>query len=110
MEDKKVEEQQVWKSERFKHMLCYVPLGSVILFVIEKTKTPELLQHIKYGVVLLVLYALCMVLLWWMFGWLIFLVYAWVSWFLWWKAYMWKDVKIDVIDDLEKKYLKKEDL
>ena len=108
MQEKEIPQETVAKSQKFKNMLCYVPFGSVILFFIEKDKTPEFMQHIKYWAVLLVLYVLLNAFLGWMWlAWLVFLAYAWISWFLWWKAYSGEDVKINIIDDLEKKYLTK---
>ncbi len=101
-------QENVAKSQRFKNMLCYVPFGSVFLFFIEKNKTPEFMKHIKYGAVLLILYVVLNAFLGWMWlAWLIFLAYIGVSGFLWWKAYEWKDVTLTIIDDLEKKYINK---
>lgn len=39
--------------DRFKNAICYIPFVSVLLFIIEKDKTPELKKHTSYGMILL---------------------------------------------------------
>ena len=36
-------------------------------------------------------------------GSILFLIYAWCTGYLWWKAYNWNDINIEYIDDFEKK-------
>lgn len=100
MEENKKE--SVSKSENFKNALCYLPFGFAVMFFIEQKRSEELMKHIKYGGVVFIAYLVMSI-----FSWLFFLVYVWVAWFLWWKAYNWERVDIDFIDDLEKKIKEK---
>ena len=39
--------------DTFKHAISYIPFVALVLFVVEKDKTPLLKKHISYGVILL---------------------------------------------------------
>lgn len=89
--------------DNFKNALCYIPIVAVVLFFTENNKTPELNKNIKYWVFLLIVYVLLNAFVWfWIFRWLIVVAYLWVSWLLWYKAYNWEKIDIEVIDKMEK--------
>lgn len=102
-----MEENEVSNSDKFKHWLCYIPFVSIVLFFTENDKSEELMKHIKYSTFLLIVYLFLNFILLWIFflkaWWILFIIYAWITGFLWWKAYNWEDVQLDYIDDLEKK-------
>lgn len=47
---------QTSNSTQIKHALCYIPGAAFVLFFIETDKSKQLLQHIKYGAGLFILY------------------------------------------------------
>jgi c-di-AMP phosphodiesterase-like protein len=65
------------------------------------------MKHIKYWTYLLLAFIITQFIIVSVMmipiGWILFLIYAWCTWYLWWKAYNWKDVNIEYIDDFEKK-------
>jgi len=81
-----------------KNALCYIPLVAIFIHFTEEKKTKELEKHIKYWIILFIWYAILNVVFWM----LSLIVYLWISWFLWYKAYSWEDVKISFIDDFDK--------
>jgi fatty acid desaturase len=85
---------------RMKNALCYIPLASFFIHFTETKKTKELKKHIKYWIVLFIAYAILNVLLWIFFGWLVLVIYLGISWFLWYKAYNWDEINIEIIDNL----------
>lgn len=94
-------------NDKFKNAICYIPFVSIILFFIEEKKSKELLKNIKYGAFLLLGYIIIRflitgVLLLPIWG-LLFLIYAGVSIFFWYKAYSGEDVTIEYIDKFEEK-------
>ena len=94
-------------SDKLKHALCYVPLVGVILFFTEQNKSSQLMKHIKYGTFLFVAFVFIRFIIVWILmldiTWLLFLIYAWIAGFLWWKSYNWENVDIEYIDEFEKK-------
>jgi len=95
-------------SDKFKNTLCYVPFGWIVLFFTEETKSKELMKHIKYATFLLIAFMVTQfiivtVLSLKFFSWILFLIYAWITGFLWFKAHSWEEINIEYIDDFEKK-------
>lgn len=87
-------------NENLKYALCYVPVVAIILHFVEKNKTPILEKHIRYGMVLFIAYVVLTILISWLFTWLLFFAYIWLSIFLWYKTYSWEFVEIKFIDDI----------
>lgn len=87
-------------NENVKYTLCYVPVVAIILYFIEKNKTPILEKHIRYGMVLFITYVILTILISWLFTWLLFFAYIWLSIFLGYKTYSGEDVQIKIIDDI----------
>ncbi len=102
-----MENKDLSNGEKLKNALCYVPLVWVILFFTEQNKSKILMKHIKYWTYLFWAFILAQFILVSIlmlpFGWILFLVYAWITWFLWWKSYNWEDINIEYIDEFEKK-------
>ena len=98
-------------SDKLKHAICYIPLGWVVLFFTENKKSTQLMKHIKYGTFLFVAFIFIRFLIVWILtfdlSWLLFLVYAWVIGYLWWKAYNWEDIDLEYIDEFESKIKEK---
>lgn len=93
--------------EKFKNALCYVPFWWIVLFFTENKKTNLLIKNIKYSTFLLIAYIVIHFLITWVLmlkvWWILFLIYAGITWFLWWKAYNWEDINIEYINEFEKK-------
>lgn len=86
-----------------KNALCYIPLAAFFIHFTETKKTPELKKHIKYWIILFIGYSLLSFLLWWLIWWFLFIIYLWISWVLWYKAYNWEEINISFIDDFDNK-------
>ena len=86
-------------NQKNKNALCYIPLVAFFIHFTETKKTPELKKHIRYWIILFIAYSLLSFVLWWLLGWLLFIIYLWISWFLWYKAYNWEDINISIIDN-----------
>ena len=91
----------VQKNDLLKNALSYIPFVGIILYFVEKDKSPELMKHIKYGTVLFVAYIILSVLLTSALTWIIALVYLAAFCFLGYKAYTGEAVELDFIDKLE---------
>ena len=94
-------------NEKFKNAICYIHFVSIVLFFTEEKKSKELFKNIKYGTFLLIgfiviRFLITGILLLPIWG-LLFLIYAWISIFFWYKAYSWEDVTIEYIDKFEEK-------
>lgn len=102
-----MENENLSNSDKFKNALCYVPFVAIVFFFTEENKSQILMKHIKYGTYLLLAFIIAQFVITWLFmlpiGWILFLIYAWCTWYLWWKAYNWNDINIEYIDDFEKK-------
>ncbi len=98
-----MENQKPANSDRFKNAICYIPFVAMVLFFTEQNKSSDLMKHIKYWVFLLIAYILLRAFLWWLLWGVLFIVYAWISIVLWYKAYNWENVDIEYIDDFEKR-------
>lgn len=94
-------------SENFKNAMCYVPFGAFVMYFAENKKTDLLKKNIKYWMILFWIYLLLNFILWWLISGILFLLYIWVSAFLWMKAYNWEKVQLDYIDEMEKKVKEK---
>lgn len=94
-------EQENWsKKDNLKNAMCYIPLVSIVFFFTESNRSQEFNMHIKYGIFLLIAY---MILMWILWSWgLLFIIYIWISWFLWYKANNWENIELEVFDNLEK--------
>lgn len=90
-------------SDKLKSALCYIPLVWVIIFFVEKEKSTYLLKHIKYWIILLIVFIILTLILWivmlFIFQPLLWLWYVWISIYLWYKAYNWEWVDIEFIDE-----------
>lgn len=102
-----MENENLSNSDKLKNGLCYVPFVGIVLFFTEENKSQILMKHIKYWTYLLLAFIITQFIIVSVMmipiGWILFLIYAWCTWYLWWKAYNWKDVNIEYIDDFEKK-------
>lgn len=102
-----MEENIPTNGDKFKNSLCYIPFGWIVLFFTEENKTKELMKHIKYWTFLLIAFMVSQFIIVWILGipfwWILFLIYAWTTGYLWFKAYNWEDINIEYIDEFEKK-------
>ncbi len=102
-----MEDNKPTNSDKFKNSICYVPFGWIVLFFTEETKSKELMKHIKYGTFLLIAFMVIQFIIVWVLSiplwWILFLIYAWITGFLWFKAHNWEDINLEYIDDFEKK-------
>lgn len=101
-------ETDVTNSDRFKNGLCYIPFVWIVLLFTENQKSPMLMKHIKYATFLLFVYLFLNFIFVWLFTirwvwWFLFVIYAWITGFLWYKAYNWEEVQLDYVDDFEQK-------
>ena len=102
-----MENKQVSNGDKLKNAICYIPLGWVVLFFTEQTKSNVLMKHIKYWTALFLAFVILRFIIAWILmlpiSGLLSLVYIWITWFFWYKAYNWEDINIEYIDDFEKK-------
>lgn len=95
------------KRDNFKNALCYVPFVAIWLFFTEKNKSEELTKNIKYWISLLIAFVLIRFIIEWILmiplGWLLFIIYIWVSAVFWYKANKWEKIDIEYIDKIEEK-------
>jgi hypothetical protein len=110
-------------SDKLKSALCYIPLAWLVIFFIEKDKSPYLIKHIKYWTVILIIFIIIRITMFAvMLNFLAPLLWLWyigISVFLWYKAYNWEWIELEFIDNNEiitkafkenkKKDVKKED-
>ena len=57
--------------DNFKHAICYIPLVAIFLYFTEKNTNEEYKKHIKYGIMLFVIYVITTTILnvlwlWWL--------------------------------------------
>ena len=101
--------------DNFKNSICYIPFVAIFLFFTEKNKSKEYAKNIKYWIFLLIFYVVLNFFVWFFFPFWWFLksligfVYLWASWFLWFKAYKWENVELEVFDEIEKNVKEKID-
>jgi len=91
----------------FKYAICYIPLIAIFLFFIEKNANDEYKKHIKYWVMLFVLYVVTTTILnvlwlWWL-NWFVVLAYIIISLYLWYKTYNWEKVDVEILNDISEK-------
>ncbi len=96
------------KSENLKNAICYIPMVAIFLFLTEKKTSGEYSKHIKYWMMLFWLYVISTTILTfvWMgwLNWLIVLAYIWTSLFLWFKAYNWEKVDVEILNTISDKF------
>ena len=95
------------QKDNFKNSLAYVPLLNFFLFFLEKNHKDEYKKHLKYGMILFILYFILSLTLN-LFGLgllntLLFLMYIIISWILWYRAYNWDKIDLEVLDEIENK-------
>jgi hypothetical protein len=89
-----------------------VPFAAIVLFFTEEKKSNSLKKHIKYWNFLFFAYIIARFIvtavlpLWFLSGFL-FIIYAWIAGYLWYKAYVWEDMDIEYIDKFEEKIKEK---
>lgn len=103
-------EQEINNEERrdnFKDAICYIPLVAIFLYFTEKNPDEEYKKHIKYWMLLFWLYIVITTILRWMLLWgltfFVFLAYIILSLFLWFKAYNWDKVEVEILDNISDK-------
>ena len=92
------------KRQNLKYALVYIPLAAFFFYFIEENKSEEFKKHIKYAMVLFLGYIVLSIVLriMWLY-WLIpllFVAYLVVSWILWYKAYSWENVEVEILDEI----------
>jgi uncharacterized membrane protein len=84
--------------------MCYIPFVAFILFFVEKNVSKEYNTHMKYWMILFWGYILFSWILsaifLWMFVWILALFYIFVSIYLWFKAYNWENIDIEILDNI----------
>lgn len=102
-----MENKNISNGDKLKNAICYIPFVWIILFFTEQNKSSELIKNIKYWTFLFIAFVLIRLLLVWILmmplSWILFLLYAGIVGFFWFKAYNWEDINIEYIDDFEKK-------
>ena len=93
-------------NDNLKNALCYIPFVGIIIFFSENKKSDELVKNIKYSSFFLVVYIILYAILPWALWSILFLLYIWISIFLWYKAYSWEKIELEYIDKLEQKIKK----
>lgn len=88
------------QNENIKYALAYIPLVSIFLFFTEKKASKEYKKNIDYSLILLWLYTVLNIILWWLIWALIFIAYIWISAFLWYKSYNWKQIDIELLNNI----------
>jgi len=91
-------------NDSFKNAICYLPFWAIVMLFVENKKSDTLKQNIQYWNILFWIYILINFLVWSFLGGFLFMIYAWISIFFWYKAYSWEKVKIEYIDELEWKF------
>ncbi len=98
------------QNENLKHALCYIPMVAIVILFVEDKKDEKLKKHIRYWIMLFLIYILLTSILSiisfglaFMLNWLITLAYFVLSWILWYKAYSWEEWKVEFLDDIEGK-------
>ncbi len=92
------------KKQNLKYALAYIPLVAFLFYFTEDNKTEEFKKHLKYAMVLFLAYVVLSIVLriMWLY-WLIpllFVAYLVVSWILWYKAYSWEEVEVEILDEI----------
>lgn len=94
--------------KNFKNAICYIPLVAIFLYFTEKNTTQEYKKHIKYWMMLFVIYVITTTVLnvLWMrwLNWLVVLAYIAISIFLWFKAYNWEKVDVEILDNISDEF------
>ena len=102
-----MENKNISNGNNLKNAICYIPFVWIVLFFTEQNKSSELIKNIKYWTFLFIAFVLIRLLLVWILmmplSWILFLLYAGIVGFFWFKAYNWEDINIEYIDDFEKK-------
>ncbi len=92
------------KKDNLKYGLTYIPLVSFFFYFAEENKSLEFKKHIKYAMVLflwyLVISIVLRIMLLWIFTPLLFIAYLIISWILWYKAYNWEKVDVEILDNI----------
>jgi len=96
------------KKENFKYAICYIPLVAIFLYFTEKNTSNEYKNNIKYWITLFIIYVIISLILgiiwmWWL-KWLLVLAYIIISIILWYKAYNWEKVKVDILDNISETF------
>ena len=97
------------KKDNLKNALCYIPLVNIVLFFVEENKTEEFKKHLNKGLLLFFIYLFIKAILWmffwywWWYWWVITLIYFIISGVLFYKAYNWENIQIEVLDNVEEK-------
>ena len=97
-------------NNNLKNALCYIPLVAIILAFTEENKTEEFKKHMNHWIFLFIIYLVVKLILgmfffYWsfgIFGILTFLYFV-ISIILWYKAYVWEDIQVDILDNIEDK-------
>jgi len=91
--------------ENFQNAICYIPFVWIWLFFTQDKRSESLNKHIKYWTSLLIWFILLRFIIVWVlmlpFWWILFLLYAWITWFFWYKAYSWDLDNIEYLDKFE---------
>ncbi len=101
------------KKDNLKYALAYIPLVAFFFYFAEEKKSEEFKKHLKYAMVLFLAYIvisiiLRLILLWWLV-WLLLFAYLIVSAILWYKAYNWENIDVEILDEIWDKIQEKID-
>ena len=98
MTDKETSPQNV------KNALAYIPIVPFVLYFIEPKKTKDFERHIRYWMILFSTFFVLSLIMRNFFLWFLVLAYTIITIYLWYKAYLWEDVRIKFLDDMFEKY------
>jgi uncharacterized membrane protein len=90
--------------------LCYIPLVAIVILFIEENKDEKLKKHIRYWIIMFLIYLILTTFITIIFSSLAFIInglvvltYFIISWVLWYKAYSWEDGQVELLDNIENK-------
>lgn len=91
------------------HALSYFPffIGPVAMYFLWKTDKKKALRHIKYSLIMAGAVVVLFMILNDFMSRLVTLAYVWASAYFAYKAYMWEEVKIDILDTVEEEFHKR---
>lgn len=87
------------ESQDIKNAMAFVPLLAFIFLFIDQNRTKRFNKNISYAISLFIAYVVSSLFLFFI-SYLILILYFWISVFLWYMAYLNKDVDIKFLDNI----------
>ena len=90
-------------NESLNNAISYIPLWAIFIHFTVEDKNEKLKKHMKYGFIIFIWYLIINFILPSFFSGIFFIAYLSIVWCLAFRAYSGEEIKIDTIDDFEKK-------